>query len=263
MEPRRDRVQDRILPAVLTALGVTFLAAGLLTWTVPVEAGPPPSVPDNGAVASDAPPSLEPSITLPPLGTAPPESQPPTPEPLVVEPDEDRVATRVGSRRSTSICRSSRATTSTRCATSRCTSAAQPAGQRRRDVPLRPRPARHVRAAPADEGRRAARDDRRGVDERRPQVPLRDHRGAPPPDDRSTGRARSSATSSGCRHRRARAGRWARRRSAPGCCRSNGPPTARRTRRRSRSTASSPPPGRARSSRSGAGSRCGDRPRSP
>ena len=95
MEPRRDRVQDRILPAVLTALGVTFLAAGLLTWTVPVEAGPPPSVPDNGAVASDPPASLEPAITLPPLGTAPPASQEPTPEPLVVEPDEDRVATRV------------------------------------------------------------------------------------------------------------------------------------------------------------------------
>jgi hypothetical protein len=98
MEPRRDRVQDRILPAVLTALGVTFLAAGLLTWTVPVEAGPPPSAPDDGAVASDLPPSDEPSVTLPPLGTAAPESQPPvvaTVEPLVVEPDEDRVATRV------------------------------------------------------------------------------------------------------------------------------------------------------------------------
>jgi sortase family protein len=98
MEPRRDRVQDRILPAVLTALGVTFLAAGLLTWTVPVEAGPPPSVPDNGAVASDPPASLEPAITLPPLGSAPPSSGDPTqqtPEPLVVEPDEDRVATRV------------------------------------------------------------------------------------------------------------------------------------------------------------------------
>jgi sortase (surface protein transpeptidase) len=95
MEPRRDRVQDRILPAVLTALGVTFLAAGLLTWTVPVEAGPPPSVPDNGAVASEPPESLEPAITLPPLGTAPPASQEPTPDPLVVEPDEDRVATRV------------------------------------------------------------------------------------------------------------------------------------------------------------------------
>jgi sortase (surface protein transpeptidase) len=98
MEPRRDRVQDRILPAVLTALGVTFLAAGLLTWTVPVEAGPPPSVPDNGAVASAPPASLEPAITLPPLGSAPPSSGDPTQqtqEPLVVEPDEDRVATRV------------------------------------------------------------------------------------------------------------------------------------------------------------------------
>lgn len=94
MEPRRDRVQDRILPAVLTALGVTFLAAGLLTWTVPVEAGPPPSPPDDGAVASDVPPSDEPSVTLPPLGTAAPESQAPV-GPLTVEPNEDRVATRV------------------------------------------------------------------------------------------------------------------------------------------------------------------------
>jgi hypothetical protein len=94
MEPRRDRVQDRILPAVLTALGVTFLAAGLLTWTVPVEAGPPPSPPDDGAVASEVPPSEGPSVTLPPLGTAAPESQAPV-GPLTVEPNEDRVATRV------------------------------------------------------------------------------------------------------------------------------------------------------------------------
>jgi Sortase domain len=94
MEPRRDRIQDRILPAVLTALGVTFLAAGLLTWTVPVEAGPPPSAPDDGAIASDLPPSDEPSVTLPPLGTAAPESQAPV-GPLAVEPNEDRVATRV------------------------------------------------------------------------------------------------------------------------------------------------------------------------
>ena len=94
MEPRRDRVQDRILPAVLTALGVTFLAAGLLTWTVPVEAGPPPSPPDDGAVASDLPPSDEPTVTLPPLGTAAPESQAPV-GPLAVEPNKNRVATRV------------------------------------------------------------------------------------------------------------------------------------------------------------------------
>ena len=94
MEPRRDRVQDRILPAVLTALGVTFLAAGLLTWTVPVEAGPPPSPPDDGAIASDPPPSDEPLVSLPPLGTAAPESQAPV-GPLAVEPNEDRVATRV------------------------------------------------------------------------------------------------------------------------------------------------------------------------
>ena len=38
----------RLLPAVLTALGVTFLAAGLLTYTTPVTA-------DAGATATIAP----------------------------------------------------------------------------------------------------------------------------------------------------------------------------------------------------------------
>ena len=35
-----DAVRTRILPALLTALGVTLLAAGLLSYTTPVEAGP-------------------------------------------------------------------------------------------------------------------------------------------------------------------------------------------------------------------------------
>jgi hypothetical protein len=94
MEQRHDRLKDRILPAVLTALGVTFLAAGLLTWTVPVEAGPPAPPPDDGAVATEDPGSFAPNITLPPLGTAVPGSQDPT-GPLVVEPSDTRVATRV------------------------------------------------------------------------------------------------------------------------------------------------------------------------
>jgi hypothetical protein len=89
MDPRNDRIQDRVLPALLTALGVTFLAAGLLTWTMPAEAGPPPSPPDSGAVA----PTATPGVTLPPLGTPTPGS--PTPGALVVEPSDTRVATRV------------------------------------------------------------------------------------------------------------------------------------------------------------------------
>lgn len=79
-------LRTRLLPAVLTALGVTFLAAGLLTYTTPVTA-------DAGATAtiapaaSDAPVTPVPLITLPPLGSAPPTAQPTIPA--------DRVATRV------------------------------------------------------------------------------------------------------------------------------------------------------------------------
>ena len=92
MGPRNDRLQDRVLPALLTALGVTFLAAGLLTWTMPVEAGPPASPPDDGA-AAPTPTPIGPGITLPPIGSQAPGS--PTPPVLVVEPSDTRVTTRV------------------------------------------------------------------------------------------------------------------------------------------------------------------------
>ena len=92
MDPRNDRLQDRVLPALLTALGVTFLAAGLLTWTMPVEAGPGASPPDDGAVAA-TPTPVGPGITLPPIGTPVPGSA--SPDVLVVEPSETRVSTRV------------------------------------------------------------------------------------------------------------------------------------------------------------------------
>jgi hypothetical protein len=79
-------VRSRLLPALLTALGVTFLAVGLLTYTTPVPA-------DAGGTAIVEPtptPALEtpfPRITLPPLGSAIPSSAPTAPA--------DRVATRV------------------------------------------------------------------------------------------------------------------------------------------------------------------------
>jgi len=92
MEPRTDRIRDRLLPALLTALGVTFLAAGLLNWTMPVEAGPVASPPDDGAVAP-TPTPVGPGITLPPIGSPLPGAE--TPDVLVVEPSDTRVATRV------------------------------------------------------------------------------------------------------------------------------------------------------------------------
>lgn len=83
-----DRFRTRFLPALLTATGVTLLAAGLLTYTTPVVAetvpSPEPTL-EPGSSTAVATPS--PLITLPPLSSAAPEASP-TPNP-------DRRATRV------------------------------------------------------------------------------------------------------------------------------------------------------------------------
>ncbi len=78
------RLRARILPAILTALGVAFLTAGLLTYTAPVEAGPEPS--ETPTIVT-LPPTAEPSVT--PRPTSGPTD---TPAPTV---PADRVATRV------------------------------------------------------------------------------------------------------------------------------------------------------------------------
>ena len=80
-----ERVRTRLLPALLTAFGVTFLAVGLLSYGSPVDAGPLDS-PDPSIIAGG--PSATPLLTLPPLATPPP----PTPSPTF---PADRVATRV------------------------------------------------------------------------------------------------------------------------------------------------------------------------
>jgi hypothetical protein len=68
-----DTVRSRILPALLTAVGVTLLAAGLLSYTEPVDAGPAatPSASPIG-VAPTAVPTPSPLITLPPIPSATP-----------------------------------------------------------------------------------------------------------------------------------------------------------------------------------------------
>jgi hypothetical protein len=85
MADRFDFFRTRLLPAVLTAGGVTLLAAGLLTYTVPV-AAEPVHTPSPRPTAVAVTPS--PRVTLPPIGT-------PTPAPPSPSPDPDRVATRV------------------------------------------------------------------------------------------------------------------------------------------------------------------------
>jgi Sortase domain len=81
-----ERLRTRIFPALLSAAGVTLLAAGLLSYTTPVAAEPAASATPSPmpTVIATAPPL----ITLPPLGSAPPPSATPTADP-------DRVATRV------------------------------------------------------------------------------------------------------------------------------------------------------------------------
>jgi hypothetical protein len=85
-----EQIRTRIVPALLTAVGVTILSAGLLTYTVPVQAEPATPGPEPTSAAVPTPSAL---LTLPPIGTATPvPSASPTPTPL---PPADRVATRV------------------------------------------------------------------------------------------------------------------------------------------------------------------------
>ena len=87
------RLRDRLLPALLTAAGVTLLAAGLMTYTVPVLAEPGGSPTPNPSSSATGAPAATPSITLPPLATPAPTA---SATPVVTPgPDPDRVATRV------------------------------------------------------------------------------------------------------------------------------------------------------------------------
>ena len=80
-------LRDRVIPAVLTAAGVTLLAAGLLHYGTPAQAGP------DTAGATPSPATASPSFrvpSLPPLETSVPASIPPA-----ASPDPNRLATRV------------------------------------------------------------------------------------------------------------------------------------------------------------------------
>jgi hypothetical protein len=83
--------RDRVLPAVLTAAGVTLIAAGLLSYSGNVSAADPSgsSEPDPTLIASGPDPSIA-LPTLPPPGAS--ESPLPT---LSATPNPNRVATRI------------------------------------------------------------------------------------------------------------------------------------------------------------------------
>lgn len=81
-----NHIRIRLLPALLTALGVAGLAGGLFSLTSPVVAEPLPS--PSPTVVTSVAPTNTPLITFPPLPTEAPPSTSPTPP-------ADRVATRV------------------------------------------------------------------------------------------------------------------------------------------------------------------------
>lgn len=79
--------RQRVVPALLTAAGVTLLAAGLLQYGTPVQAGPRDASPTPSAVAIGPPATFVPP-SLPPIdGSVPPSVAP--------SEDPNRVATRV------------------------------------------------------------------------------------------------------------------------------------------------------------------------
>jgi len=86
--------RDRLLPAVLTAAGVTLIAAGLLNYVNNASAADPgtSTEPDPTLVASGP----DPTTALPTLPTFPPLGASESPEPsLVPSPNPNRVATRI------------------------------------------------------------------------------------------------------------------------------------------------------------------------
>ncbi len=66
MDDLLDRLLRRLLPAVLAALGVSIMAAGLLTYLDPVTATPPGSEAPTAVVETPGPTTL---LTFPPLVT--------------------------------------------------------------------------------------------------------------------------------------------------------------------------------------------------
>jgi hypothetical protein len=84
-------LRDRLLPAVLTAAGVTLIAAGLLSYSSNASAADPsPSIEPEPTLVASGP---DPTLVLP---TLPPPGASESPEPVLSPtPNPNRVATRV------------------------------------------------------------------------------------------------------------------------------------------------------------------------
>lgn len=84
-----EALRDRLLPAALTAAGVTLIAAGLLSYTGSVSAADPAASVEPTIVAADPGASMS-FPSLPPIEVSPSASSLPS-----ATPDANRVATRV------------------------------------------------------------------------------------------------------------------------------------------------------------------------
>ena len=88
MAPLADGIRTRVLPALLTAFGVTLLVAGLMSYTTGATAEPLQTAAPASPTIITAPPTSTPLITIPPLASGDlPTASPTAPV--------DRVATRV------------------------------------------------------------------------------------------------------------------------------------------------------------------------
>ena len=85
-----DALRRRLIPALLTAVGVTLVAAGLMNLGQSVEAGAPDASSSSPATVAPATPTRSPSLSP---AASPPATPSPSPDGTAVP--SDRVATRV------------------------------------------------------------------------------------------------------------------------------------------------------------------------
>ena len=178
-----ERFRTRLFPALLTAFGVTLLAVGLLSTRHPVDGRPARSRRPDASVIAVA----EPRHRCSPCRRSAPPRRPADADPTF---PADRVATRVriaALEIDLPIVKPPRPT-ATRCATSRCTSSSlgQPGEGKATYLYAHARDGMFLPLLDASQDQERQEDaghGRGGLDERRPALPVRDHRGPAPPAD--------------------------------------------------------------------------------
>ena len=240
MRALADRLQHRLLPAVLAALGVSLVAAGLLSYSSPSRPRRTRRICRQASIdtprpsaKSDLPPVRQPERgaerhVLP--GQArrrDPGRGPGTRHRPAGHPPARRTERLPAVQRRDVPHRSS-------------TSPANPARPTSTPTPGPGCSCRSSTASKINNGRRMHGHARPGLHHRRPALPVRDRRGPAPRHDPRRRARRDERDASGSRRPRARSGRSRRRRSSPFRSATARPTTRKPTRRRTRSTATEP-----------------------